>query len=595
MNSLQKRTDILPAGGIVIAVVLGLYLSSLYSYLLFHVLVELVTIAIAFACFILAWNTRAYLKNNYLRLLGIGYAFIALIDLVHTLAYKGMNVFPGYGANFPTQLWIGARYLQAVTLLAAPLIIERKPDDRVLAGAYTAAVAAVVALITTGNFPDCFIEGKGLTAFKIGSEYAISALLLAALYFFYRKREHFSKRIVPLVAFSIICTILSELSFTAYVSVYGFANMVGHFAKLAAFYLIYRALLVTGLREPFDLIFRELKQAEAALRASQDELEERVRERTAELQASEQRYRSLIMKVPAAIVLHDGQGRIISSNPSAENVLGLSGDQLLGKVLIDPEWHFVREDGSVMPVAEYPVSLVLSGRRPLAGYVMGISRPDREGLTWAMVNAEPEYDEAGGVARVIVSFVDITGRKRAEEDRRESEARYRRIVDTAVEGICSLGPDAMITFVNARMAELLGRSGGELLGRPLSDFMFEEDAADHVNKLEDRRQGRSESYERRFRRANGETVWTLVSAAPIFDEQRHFLGSFAMYTDITERKLADAELRRLKDELEQRVRVRTMELEAKNGELEKLNKLFVGRELRMVELKHRIGELEKVK
>ena len=193
----------------------------------------------------------------------------------------------------------------------------------------------------------------------------------------------------------------------------------------------------------------------------------------------------------------------------------------------------------------------------------------------------------------ILILHDITERKRAEEERRESAAKYRRIVDTAIEGICSLGPDTMITFVNARMAEMLGYAGPEMIGRPLTDFMFEEDAPDHLRKLENRRQGLSESYERRFRRKNGETVWTLASATTIFDDEHHFQGSFAMFTDITERKLAEEELCRLKDELEQRVRERTAELEAKNAELHKMNRLFVGRELRMVELKERIRELEK--
>ena len=138
-------------------------------------------------------------------------------------------------------------------------------------------------------------------------------------------------------------------------------------------------------------------------------------ERDAELHVGEERYRSLIDKVQAAIVLHDGQGRILTSNPLAQELLGLSEDQLLGRALIDPEWHFLREDGSTLPVAEYPVSKVLSTRQPLRGYVTGISRPDRDEVAWVLVNAEPEYDGGGGIARVIVSFVDITERRRAEQ------------------------------------------------------------------------------------------------------------------------------------------------------------------------------------
>jgi len=175
---------------------------------------------------------------------------------------------------------------------------------------------------------------------------------------------------------------------------------------------------------------------------------------------------------------------------------------------------------------------------------------------------------------------------------RESEAKYRSIVDTANEGIWALGPDTLTTFVNARMTEMLGYSCAEMIGRPVTDFMFEEDAPDHLSKMENRRRGLGEHYERRFRHKNGETVWTLASASPIFDADHGFQGSFAMFTDITELKRAGGELRKLNEELELRVKERTAELEAKNIELERANRLFVGRELRMVELKERVRELE---
>jgi len=154
------------------------------------------------------------------------------------------------------------------------------------------------------------------------------------------------------------------------------------------------------------------------------------------------------------------------------------------------------------------------------------------------------------------------------KDLQNSEVKYRRIVDTATEGIWSLGVDAETTFVNARMAEMLGYSVQEMIGRQMADFMFEEDTRDYLQKNEKRIQGRSETYERRFRRKDGETLWTLVSATPVFDEEHQFHGSFGMVTDITERKLVERKIHQLNQELEMRVRDRTAQLEAANQELE---------------------------
>lgn len=177
-------------------------------------------------------------------------------------------------------------------------------------------------------------------------------------------------------------------------------------------------------------------------------------------------------------------------------------------------------------------------------------------------------------------------------DLRESETKYRRLVDAANEGIWAINAEQFTTFVNARMAEMLGYRVEEMLGRPMPDFLFPEDVPDHAMRMARRRQGQAEHYDRRYRHKNGQTVWTLASAVPIMGGEQTFQGSFAMFTDITERKQAEEELGKLNNELEHRVRERTIELEQKNHELEQLNRLFVGRELRMVELKEKIRHLE---
>ena len=110
--------------GVIWALVLGgLYLTSLYNYLLFHSLAEVFSAAVALAIFMLVWNVRRSLSNNYLLFVGIAYLFIGGLDVLHTLAFKGMGIFREYDENLQAQLWIAARYLQSLSLLVAPFFL----------------------------------------------------------------------------------------------------------------------------------------------------------------------------------------------------------------------------------------------------------------------------------------------------------------------------------------------------------------------------------------------------------------------------------------------------------------------------------------
>lgn len=129
-----------------------------------------------------------------------------------------------------------------------------------------------------------------------------------------------------------------------------------------------------------------------------------------------------------------------------------------------------------------------------------------------------------------------------DRDLRTSEARYRRIIDTASEGIWGFGPDTSTTFANTRMTGMLGYALEEMMGRSMTDFMFPEDLPDYEERLKGRLAGIRETYERRFKRKDGRTLWTLVSATPIIDDQHRFEGAFGMFTDITERKRVEEAL-----------------------------------------------------
>ncbi len=126
-------------------------------------------------------------------------------------------------------------------------------------------------------------------------------------------------------------------------------------------------------------------------------------------------------------------------------------------------------------------------------------------------------------------------------DLKDSETKYRRIFDTAQEGIWGQDENFTTTFVNSRMAEMLGYTVKELEGRQVTDFMPKEDLADHKKRTKARKKHQAENYERRFVKKDGTTIWTMVSATPIFEGDR-FCGSFIMASDITIRKEVAAAL-----------------------------------------------------
>jgi len=246
---------------------LGLYLTSLYNFLLFHSLAEVFSIVIAFSIFVLAWNCRNIIDNNYLIFLGIAYLFVGFIDIIHTLAYAGMGVFRGFGANLPTQLWIIGRYLESISLLLACFILNKKKIkfNLVLLGYIITVSLLFLSIFYWKIFPSCFIEGSGLTPFKKNSEYIISLILAASLFFLLKRKGKFDRKILQWLVISILLTIASELAFTFYISVYGLSNLIGHIFKIISFYFIYQAIIVTGLTKPQELLFRSLQESEEKL------------------------------------------------------------------------------------------------------------------------------------------------------------------------------------------------------------------------------------------------------------------------------------------------------------------------------------------
>jgi PAS domain S-box-containing protein len=151
--------------------------------------------------------------------------------------------------------------------------------------------------------------------------------------------------------------------------------------------------------------------------------------------------------------------------------------------------------------------------------------------------------EYRGKPALQAAFIDITERRRAEEEVQQSESKYRQLVENMQEGIWLVDKDACTTFVNPRMAEILGYTEEEMLAKHLSFFMDEKSVEVVKRKLERGKQGIKEQHESEFRRKDGTRVHTRLEVSPIFDDKASYQGAVACVTDITERKRAEQALR----------------------------------------------------
>ncbi|MEJ2295898.1 MAG: MASE3 domain-containing protein, partial [Candidatus Lokiarchaeota archaeon] len=116
----EKRISVIIKDNVLEYLILGfililLFIIRLFQYLLFHTIAELFAIIISISIFIIGWNSRAYMKTSFFLIIGTAFLFIGILDLIHTLAYSGMNIFTGYDTNLATSLWIVARYWQAIS------------------------------------------------------------------------------------------------------------------------------------------------------------------------------------------------------------------------------------------------------------------------------------------------------------------------------------------------------------------------------------------------------------------------------------------------------------------------------------------------
>ncbi len=271
------------------------------------------------------------------------------------------------------------------------------------------------------------------------------------------------------------------------------------------------------------------------LRGTVDDITVRKRAQE-ELRKSEERLRLAIQAGKMFTCDWDATTNVFTHSPESVQILGedqassSTGEQILDSVHTEDREVFTAAAASLTP------------EKPDIRISYRMMRSDGT-VIWLERNSRAQFDPQGRLLRIIGIVTDITERKRAEDAVRQSEEKYRRIVETTNEGIWLLDSNFDTSFVNRQMAEMLGYQPAEMLGRSVFDFFFPEDVGRKRRGLARRREMHSEQLDDRLRRKDGAELWVRMTAIPISKDNGDFGGSMAIVADISSQRLAEIALR----------------------------------------------------
>ncbi|MCA9773157.1 MAG: PAS domain S-box protein, partial [Myxococcales bacterium] len=270
------------------------------------------------------------------------------------------------------------------------------------------------------------------------------------------------------------------------------------------------------------------------------------------LRQSDERFQQIARTIQDVFWLVDlGDGHVIYVSPAYERVWGRSAEELYG----DPRsWiSAIHPDDRAAAAAAFD-RIAETG---LFDEEYRVVLPDGT-VRWIRDQGYAVRDETGRFARIAGLAADITEGKVAREQARESDERYRAIVESANEGIWSVDANGATTFANAAMGRLLGVAPDEMIGRSAADFIAPEPDGGAPRDLARPRMGIRERQDLVLRRRDGARIVARVTINPLADPRGEYVGMLALVTDVTAEREAEAQWRRLDDQLRQSQRMESL-------------------------------------
>jgi diguanylate cyclase (GGDEF)-like protein/PAS domain S-box-containing protein len=269
----------------------------------------------------------------------------------------------------------------------------------------------------------------------------------------------------------------------------------------------------------------------------------------AALRDTNRRFHDLLDHLPAGVVVHGSDSRILAANHEASELLGIPAEQLIGRTAHDPDWQLHGDDGALLAMDDYPVCRALASKTSLSNIVVGIDRGGDVGMLWVICNTYVVCNDNGELSEAVVCFNDCTELKRAERKLQKSEERLRLIIQGSNDAPWDWNLVTNELYYPPRWWQMLGREEDELPADPwLWLRLTHPDDQPRLRQFYDRTLAsdkKSFEVELRLQHKDGHYVPVLARGCILRDAQGKATRVSGTNTDLTERKEAERHIYQL--------------------------------------------------
>lgn len=488
-----------------------------------HTAMETFAIVVAMLVFGITWNTYRQERTGNVILLGCALMAVGLIDYAHMASFKGMpDLVTPSSVEKAINFWLAARWIAALALLSMALLppfklIKPRSHYGILAGALLIVVLVYwVGIYHEHELPATFIQGQGLTPFKITAEWLIIGVLFIPAIIFYRQVkqgvDHDAANLFAAAAISI----LSELCFTLYKDVTDIFNLLGHFYKVIAYLFIYRAVFVQNVRAPYHHL------AKTRIRLEQEQ--ETLKQQSAML--------GLFYELPfiGMAITSPQTNRWVLVNDYLCQMLGYPRAELIEKT-----WAELTHPDDLQ-TDNKQFQRLLNGEINSYGLNKRFLHKDGS-VIYTTINIRCVRQADGIVQKVVATVQDISARHHFEQEQRQILQHLETIANASPALFWTADLDKGCNWFNQRWLDFTGRTLKQEQGNGWADGVHPDDLehclAIYVNSF-DARQPFAMEY--RLRRHDGEFRWLLDQGMPRYDADGTFIGYIGSCMDITEEK-----------------------------------------------------------